>query len=150
MIYTDINGLFEYYGISSHLDDAIELLQEKDFTALEEGRHEEDGDKLYINRFSYDTVPESEACFESHKHYIDVHVILEGEEKIGIADAAHYRHKEYDEETDSYVFSGTPEQYITLRPGKILIVFPRDAHMVKIMTDEKRTVDKAVIKVKIN
>lgn len=150
MIYTSKKGIFEYYGISTHLDTAIELIQEADFTELDNGRNDVDGDDVYINRFSYDTVDEKDAFFEAHKHYIDVHVVLSGEEKIGISDRSILESLGYDEDSDSYELVGECEQYVKLKPGKILICFPRDAHKVKIINNGANKVDKAVIKVKIN
>ena len=37
-----------------------------------------DGDNVWLNCFDYDTIPESEAFYEAHEHYGDIHIMLEG------------------------------------------------------------------------
>ena len=44
---------------------------------------------------------------------------------------------------------GPVETYVPMEPGKVLIVFPEDAHMVKIRSGKCVTVEKAVVKVRV-
>ena len=45
------------------------------------GRHDI-GDKVYVNVVSYETKKDFDGIFENHKEYIDLHVLINGEEKI--------------------------------------------------------------------
>ena len=45
------------------------------------GRHDI-GDNVYINLVSYETQKDFDGIFERHKGYIDLHVLIKGEEKI--------------------------------------------------------------------
>lgn len=147
MIYTKRDRLARYKGISASLDTAIDYLASADLTQLQMGRNEVDGDKVYINRFDYTTMPENEASWEGHKLYADIHVVLEGEERIGVTDAAALTAGEYDAAGDFIPYEGPVDAWVTMRPGDILVVFPEDVHMVKVQRSAPCQVKKAVFKV---
>ena len=54
-----------------------------------------------------------------------------------------------DEENDGIDLKGEAEQFLLMEPGKVLVAFPEDAHMVKIQWDESCQVEKAVVKVRL-
>lgn len=147
MIYTKRDRLARYKGISAPLDTAIDYLASADLAQLQMGRNEVDGDKVYINRFDYTTMPENEASWEGHKLYADIHVVLEGEERIGVTDAAVLTAGEYDAAGDFIPYEGPVDAWVTMRPGDILVVFPEDVHMVKVQRSAPCKVKKAVFKV---
>lgn len=148
MIYTNMARLERYLGVSDGLDTAIRYLKSADLTALVKGRNEVDGDNVFINRFDYDTLPEQDAMWEGHARYADIHVLLSGEEKIGVSDAARLTPGELDEENDFIPYEGAVETWFTMRPGDILVVYPEDVHMVKVQLNGQSHVEKAVFKVK--
>ena len=86
MIYAEISDLSKYLGIHKNLDTAIRFLQKCDLKDLVPGRNEVDGDNVFINRFGYETMPEEKAFFEAHEDYADIHLLVSGEEKIGVSD----------------------------------------------------------------
>ena len=47
------------------------------------GRIELDEDNLFINNVNPTCVKESEQVLEVHRDYIDIHILLEGKERIG-------------------------------------------------------------------
>ena len=147
MIYTKRNRLSRYKGISTPMDTAIDYLATADLSKLEMGRNTVDGDNVYINRFNYTTMPEAEAAWEGHKVYADIHVVLEGEERIGVTDAASLKAGDYDAAGDFIPYEGPVDSWVTMRPGDILVVFPEDIHMVKVQLDGPSEVKKAVFKV---
>ena len=147
MIYIKRDQLNRYKGISKALDTAIDYLAEKDLNELNMGRNDVDGDQVYINRFDYTTMPEAEAAWEGHKYYADIHVVLEGEEKIGVTNASSLKSGEYDEAGDFIPYEGPVDSWVTMRPGDILVVFPEDVHMVKVQLTAPCQVKKAVFKV---
>lgn len=147
MIYIKREQLSRYKGISKALDTAIDYLAEKDLNELNMGRNDVDGDQVYINRFNYVTMPEAEAAWEGHKYYADIHVLLDGEEKIGVTNASSLKAGEYDEAGDFIPYEGPVDSWVTMRPGDILVVFPEDVHMVKVQLNGPSEVKKAVFKV---
>ena len=70
--------------MSSSLDTAIRYLQNGDLKQLHKGRNEIDGDQAFVNRFDYQTMPQEQAIWEGHIRYGDIHVLLSGNEKIGV------------------------------------------------------------------
>jgi len=149
VIYTKINQMKRYKGIMDSLDTAIDYLLNSDLTKLQPGRNEVDGDEVFVNCFNYTTIPEETAIWEGHKYYADFHVVLEGEEKIGVTDVTSLTAGEYDEAGDFIPYDGPVDNWMTLRPGDILVVFPEDAHMVKVQLNGASDVKKAVFKVRV-
>lgn len=147
MIYTDFDNLERYLGMGEHLDTAIRYIKEHSLDELHNGRNEVDGDFVFINCFEYETLPEEKAAFEAHEKYADVHMVISGEERIGVSDMSLMTVTAKDEATDSIECYGETENYLILKPGKVVVVFPEDAHKVKVMTDSVSQVKKAVAKV---
>ena len=148
MIYTNLEQLERSLGISEALDTAIRYLKKADLTTLVKGRNEVDGDNVFINRFDYNTLPEGDAMWEGHAQYADIHVVLSGEEKIGVTDAARLTATIRDEASDFIGYEGDVETWFTMRPGDILVVYPEDVHMVKVQLKGESHVEKAVFKVR--
>ena len=145
MIFCKQDRLDRYLGLSKHLDTAIRFLQSGGAARLPMGRTEIDGDAVYVNHFEYDTV--EEPITEGHLLYIDIHVVISGEEEIGAADVAGLREIERKEEEDYVGFSGPFQSVCVMGPGDVLITFPEDAHSPKRRHGGACHVDKAVIKV---
>lgn len=147
MIYTDMKNLEHYKGMGKHLDTAIEYLKNHKLSELTPGRNEVDGDNVFINRFAYDTMPEEKAAFEAHEEYADIHLVVSGEELIGVSDMELMTVSAVDKTTDSVDCDGPVENRVAMKPGKVLIVLPEDAHKVKIAIQDPVHVEKAVVKV---
>lgn len=149
MIYTDLKNLSHYRGLGIHMDKAIDYLTGHSVDELKPGRNEVDGENVFINCFEYETMPEEQAAFEAHELYADIHLVLEGEELIGVTDMGRMTVSETDKETDSVSCSGPVENKLYMEPGKVLIVLPEDAHKVKIAAGSPVHVKKAVVKVSV-
>jgi len=148
MIYTNMSQIERYLGLSAPLDTAIHYLKQADLSGLGKGRNGVDGDIVFINRFDYDTLPQDQAAWEGHLQYADLHVVLSGEERIGVTDAARLKEVSRDAEADFVAFEGPVECWVPMRPGDLLIVFPEDVHMVKVQLDGPAHVEKAVFKIR--
>lgn len=148
MIYTNLEQMERYLGLSAPLDTAIHYLKEADLSKLVKGRNEVDGENVFINRFDYDTLPEEKAAWEGHLQYADLHVVISGEERIGVTDAARLKETGRDEAADFVGYEGPVECWVPMRPGDLLIVFPEDVHMVKVQLRGQAHVEKAVFKIK--
>lgn len=148
MIYTQLEQIGRYVGISAELDEAIAYIQSKKWQTVKLGRNEIAGDKIFLNRFNYQTMDEQQCSFEAHIDYIDIHMLQSGHEKIGVSDVSRLLETERMEEKDYIGYQGKIESRCSMDPDKILIVFPEDAHMVKIREKVEETVEKIVIKVK--
>ena len=53
----------------------------------------------------------------------------------------------FEQRDDFYGYHGEAEQTLVLRPGSFLVVFPGDAHRIKLWVGGPKSVTKAVFKV---
>ncbi len=112
------------------------------------GRIELDGDRLFINNVNPVCVKASEQVLEVHHDYIDIHILLEGKERIGwkaIEDVNQLK-QEYQKEVDCALYSDIPTTFVDLLPGQFVIVYPEDPHAPVIGEGKIR---KLIAKVKI-
>ena len=149
MIYTKFKNLHRYLGISEAMDTAIRHIQSADLTQLNKGRNVVDGDQVFINRFDYQTMPQEQAIWEGHIQYGDIHVLLSGQEKIGVTNVDMLKETVRKPEEDFVGFEGEVETWLPMTTEDILIVYPEDIHMVKVINGESTLVEKACYKFKV-
>lgn len=149
MIYGKQQNAEQYYGISKNLDLALDYIKRQDYSALTLGKNVLAEDDVYINCFSYDTMESNQTFFEAHTDYLDLHVVLEGEEQIEVAHRENLEEFERDPSADYTGYKGEAEAVCLMRPGDFLVAFPEDAHKVKVKTHKICRVKKAVFKVKV-
>ncbi len=94
------------------------------------GRIEIDGDRLFINNVLTEGVEKEKQVLEVHHKYIDVHILLEGNEAIGWKPMDEIQNitKPYDEEGDCLLSDDQPTVMVDMKPGYALIVWPEDPH----------------------
>lgn len=149
MILDKIDNLKMYKPVLDCADKIYEFICDFIKTPKENGRYEIDGKNLYANVDSYDTKPEEGALFEAHKKYIDLQVIMTGEEKIGWASPDKLApNDEFSEEKDIGFYNGDEDSWITVKDGNFVILYPEDAHKPCISTNgESKFVKKIVFKI---
>ena len=153
MIATTIDTIARYKGLGTHLDIAIDWLLDTPWDTHEgDGRVDIDGDNVYALYQSYQSKTFEDARFETHKVYIDIQVLISGEEEI------HVRSSEGLYVDTPYVvdieFQKNPEPYdahiCVMKPKQPLILFPEDAHKPGVQRNKKVTsCRKVVLKVKL-
>ena len=148
MIYAKKKDLNRYMGLSREMDTAIRYLQTADLRSLQKGRNEIDGDNVFVNRFDYQTMPQENAIWEGHIRYADIHVLLSGNEKIGVSNVNMLTETVRKPDEDFVGFEGAVQSWCPMTTEDILTVFPEDIHMVKVMDGESTLVEKACFKVK--
>lgn len=108
----------------------FDYVKTHDLLHTECGRIELEGDDLFINNVNPTCVSASDQVLEVHRNYIDVHILLEGKERIGwkaLEDVTDLK-QAYQKEGDCALYSDTPTSFVDLLPGQFLIVFPEDPH----------------------
>ena len=123
MIYTDKKQIRQYLGMDKNLDTAIRYIAEHKMEELNDGRNEIEGDRVFVNRFRYETLPETETSFESHLAYVDIHLVLEGNEIIGVTPVDDLTVTRTDLEADQVDCFGEIAVKLPLESSKILILF---------------------------
>lgn len=126
----------------------FDYVKAHNFDELPMGKVEVSGDDLFIMNINPDGADENVQPLEMHRKYIDVHILLEGTERIGwkaIEDLQNIT-KEYDAEGDCALSNDRPTTFVDLLPGQFAIVYPEDPHAPAIANGKIR---KLIGKVKI-
>lgn len=148
MIYAKNADALAYRGIHPNLDLALEHITPEFLASLRDNQRVElKGDLVYCTRFTYETIPQEESFFEAHRRYLDIHIMVEGEERVDMNRPEDLKLTDAQEGNDFYAYQGESWHSAVLRPGAFLVVFPGDAHRIKVQVDGPRTVSKAVFKV---
>ena len=151
MIYAKNADALAYRGIHPNLDLALEHITPEFLAALRDNQRVElKGDLVYCTRFTYETIPQEESFFEAHRRYLDIHIMVEGEERVDVNRPEDLTLTEAQEGNDFYAYQGESWHSTVLKPGEFLVVFPGDAHRIKVQVDGPKTVSKAVFKVCID
>ena len=151
MIYTKNADALAYRGIHPNLDLALEHITPEFLASLRDNQRVElKGDLVYCTRFTYETIPQEESFFEAHRRYLDIHIMVEGEERVDMNRPEDLNLTDAQEGNDFYAYQGESWHSTVLKPGEFLVVFPGDAHRIKVQVDGPKTVSKAVFKVCID
>lgn len=149
MIFGQFHELKNYKGTSKLLDRAIELIETGDFLKGQPGRNVVEGDDLFYNLVEVDTRELKDCFFETHKDYIDIHVVVEGEEGIGYSLQEELTAEtEYDKASDFQKFAGEAKQIFTVKNDRFIIFFPEEPHMPLMALDTPKKIKKAIFKIK--
>ena len=149
MIYAKHKDAPAYRGIHPNLDLALAHITPEFLASVGPERVELKGGDVYATRFTYETVPEDESFFEAHRKYRDIHIMTAGSEGVEIAPPEALTEFDRAEANDFYAYRGQGDYKLTLTPGNFLVVFPGDAHRIKMRLNEPETVSKVVFKIKI-
>ena len=96
----------------------------------------------------YDTKPLEQGRWEAHRRYMDLQVVMQGIEKIGVADIEHLEQGEYDANRDFLPLFGQGD-FLTLQAGDFVLLMPEDAHMPGMAVSSPSPVWKIVIKIMV-
>lgn len=149
MIYAKNTDALTYRGIHPNLDLALEHITQKFLDSVGHEKVQLKGDDVYATRFTYETVPEEESFFEAHRKFLDIHIMVDGSEGVEIAPPEELEEFNRVEANDFYAYRGPASYRLVLSPGDFLVVFPNDAHRIKMRLDAAETVTKVVFKVRI-
>lgn len=130
MIVSNLNDCSRYLGLHPLFEKAFEVVKTTDWSQMPLERVELLGEQLFVNNSYVQGVEKEEQILEVHQKYIDIHILLEGQETIGWLPTAELKqvHTPYDSEKDYAFYTDQPVTYFSLRPGDFCIVYPEDAH----------------------
>lgn len=151
MIYGEIKGIKTYKGLLKNLDKAIEYISEGKYKDNHFGKNEIEGDVIYFNCPEKAMTRDKNGLeLEYHKKYIDIHIVLEGEEVIGYsAFNSLMETKKFDIENDYALMKGDVQTEIYLDKEKFLIIFPYEPHIALLKVGEEKEIKKVIFKVEI-
>lgn len=106
-------------------------------------------EEAYVNVMTYAPRAKEGATAETHRHYADIQLILEGEELMGIPVGELTAETEYAPEKDVQIWSG-PLAFVTMKAGDWCMFMPGEGHAPSVRDDDTgcNKVKKAVFKIK--
>ncbi len=150
MITDNLANAHLYEKMHSGFKKAFDFLRREDLLTLAPGRYEIEGDNVYALVQEYNSKLLEQGKWETHRNYIDIQFMCEGEELLGYALAERLSSAEpYNSEKDVEFFKGEGSM-IKMLKNNFMILYPQDGHMPTIAVDGKSTkVKKTVIKVRL-
>lgn len=149
MIFGNIHNLKEFPFLEEKVKECFEYAKSHNLVSYEEGSHEIDGERLFVNIVEYTTTKPEERFWEAHKNYLDVHVMLQGTEQIDLNFIQNMDVKEFVEKDDFLPMDGDKNSSVILREGDFLICYPSDGHRTAVAVQEPEKIKKAIFKVRI-
>lgn len=149
MIFGNIHNLKEVPFLEEKIKECFEYAKNHNLVSYEEGSHEIDGERLFVNIVEYTTTKPEERFWEAHKNYLDVHVMLQGTEQIDLNFIQNMDVKEFVEKDDFLPMDGDKNSSVILRDGDFLICYPSDGHRTAVAVQEPEKIKKAIFKVRI-
>ncbi len=153
MILDRLEEASKYRTLLSELTEVFDYLRQTDFSRLANGRHELDGDRLFVIVQRYRPKPLAEIVWESHRQYIDVQYVVAGAERMGCTsrrdDSAVLQ--PYDPRNDVILYRVEGDLF-EVRAGCFAVFTPDDIHAPGLAIDPSggsEEVCKVVVKKKI-
>lgn len=150
MILTNLEDVVRYRNISDAIDKAIDYIKSGEWKNLpqDKKRYVVCENKVEAMRMSYE--PKEDNAWENHNEWIDIQIIVSGEEKMLFAPIYNLKKDgEYLSEKDFQKWNGNLDQTFIAREGDLLFFFPEDGHKPGLKTENSSIVDKVVVKVKV-
>ena len=131
MILDALKNKEQYVSLHPRFKTVFDFIDTHDLAAMECGRHDIDGDNIFVMVQELDLRPNEEARLELHRKYIDIQLLLRGDEEVfgwsekkdcltAVAD--------FDAEKDIQLFTDVPQCFYIVREGQFSILFPEDGH----------------------
>lgn len=149
-------GLAYFDPAFAYLDDLAKTgspaRKRLDALAAGESGRVELADGMFAIEQVYRSKPRAEGFFESHRKYIDIQVVLAGEELMEVAEIGHLPVKTpFDADRDVIIYGDfAGASVLRFRAGEAGVYFPADGHMPGLMgASGSQLVRKTVVKVPV-
>lgn len=148
MIFDRLKNAKQYFLLGENFEKAFNYLSSTDFSNIEPGKYEIDGENVFALVQEYNTKPYSAGKWESHRKYIDIQFIFAGKEKMGFTESTKVIvMEEYNDDKDCAIYKGEGN-FIIAEEGHFAVFFPSDIHMPSMAINIPREVKKVVVKVR--
>lgn len=114
------------------------------------GRYALQGENIFMNVMHFTTQSPEQKKAELHQQYIDIQMLLSGEERIlfGMTDSARQCEEMHIEDDYQLCSQIADEQTMVLKPGKFVIFMPGEPHKPGCVVQAPMDIKKVVIKVR--
>lgn len=142
-----IKSLSAVNGVTQAMVDKVLAL----INNFQEGLYKFEGG-AFLNAESYQTKPSDQKEFEAHREFIDVQIIVSGQEIIEVADVKDKNFQVTKPYVHDIVFMNgeVEKKNIELYAGEFYVLYPTDAHKPCTHLNGEHTVKKIVIKLPVH
>lgn len=149
MIYNNLKNITMIKGLDENIIKVLEYTILNNLKNYKKGSYEIDGRNLFFNRVSYETKEDKDGFWEGHRDYIDIHIILDGKERIDYNLMGNLEPIDYKKEGDFASFKGNKKQSLILEKDDFVVFYPEDIHMTGLNVCNTEEVNKVIFKVLI-
>jgi YhcH/YjgK/YiaL family protein len=130
MILSSLTQSARYASLHPLFRRAFDYIRETDLYALSPGRYNVAGDDLIAIVEHVSGRTKEMARLEAHRRYIDIQLVLEGDETMGWKPLADCYNPvgEHSIDRDIRFFLDAPASWVAVPPEHFCIFFPEDAH----------------------
>jgi len=142
MIHDTIANIGRYAALHPLFPRAFDYIRDTDLFSLAPGRYSIIGEELIAIVEHLPGKPRDHAKLETHRRYIDIQLVLEGNEEMGwkpLVDC-HNPVSDYSEENDIRFFHDAVLSWAAVPPAHFCIFFPEDAHAPLVSNGQLRKV----------
>jgi YhcH/YjgK/YiaL family protein len=152
MIYDSVENIESYGENGDAINRAVQFVRDFDLSQPD-GKYEIDGDNIFAIVQSVRTGDANEKLFEVHRDYMDVQIVLQGQERqdVALLDSENREVvQEYDREKDLMFFKVRGKfATIIMKPGMFVVYGPNDGHRPGCSVGEAQDIRKVCVKIKI-
>ncbi|MCC4085369.1 YhcH/YjgK/YiaL family protein [Enterococcus faecalis] len=147
MIITERSDFRKYASINPYFSKVCDFLENTDLKNLEDGKIDIDGDNVFANCMTYVADGIQGQQFETHKKYLDIHLVILNTEAMAVSSLSNSKLKvEFDAQKDIGFYDSNEYQMVILTESNLLVTFEEDLHQPKVRINDY-PVKKLVIKV---
>ena len=131
MILDSLKNAALYAEMHPRFKTVFDYIASHDLAAMECGRHDIDGDNIFVVVQEWDLRPTNEARLELHRKYIDIQLVLDGADEVfGWSEKKDCLkpEAEFDEQKDVQFFTDEPQCFYSVGEGQFSILYPEDGH----------------------
>ncbi|WED24036.1 YhcH/YjgK/YiaL family protein [Vibrio sp. JC009] len=149
MLIGNISHLNRFSFVDKRIQKYVELAQKLSQSGEEDGKYPVDGEDVFVILASEVTQPVAERRSEIHHDYIDIQLVLKGNEVFGVSShtAKEYLNVEFEKDL-CFLPCIEKESFVTLSEGDFIVFYPGEAHRPLCAYDNKpESIRKAVVKI---
>ncbi len=148
MLFGNIHQLdlipYTYTKLRKCIEEAVAIAQENP-----EGKYPLSDERIFVMVSSTATEATEDRAAEIHKKYIDIQILLQGEERFGYSNQLDASFKAIDNLDNDVLFIDhvDHENFVDLSVGDFVVFYPEQIHRPQCAVNSPMPIKKAVIKV---
>ncbi|ELZ4699878.1 YhcH/YjgK/YiaL family protein, partial [Enterococcus faecalis] len=137
MIIAEQSEFRKYVSVNPYFSKVCDFLENTDLKNLEDGRIDIDGDNVFANCMTYVADGIQGEQFETHKKYLDIHLVILNTEAMAVSSLSNSKLKvEFDAQKDIGFYDSNEYQTVILTESNLLVTFEEDLHQPKVRIND--------------